>query len=58
MKVEELHWLKRALNSYKQQMNELNNTKEGQNRNDEFMDIGRIRLNRKKQKEGIRALKT
>ena len=42
----------------KQLMNELNNIKEGQNRNDEFMDIGRIRLNRKKQKEGIRALKT
>ena len=42
----------------KQLMNELNNIKEGQNRNDEFMDIGRIRLNRKKQKEGIHALKT
>ena len=42
----------------KQLMNELNITPEGRNRNDEFMDIGRIRLNRKKQKEGIRALKT
>jgi hypothetical protein len=38
-------------------MNELNITPEGRNPNDEFMDIGRIRLNRKKQK-GIRALKT
>jgi hypothetical protein len=34
----------------KQLMNELN-------RNDEFMDIGRIKLDRKKQKEGIHALK-
>jgi hypothetical protein len=42
----------------KQLMNELNITPEGRNRNDEFMDIGRIRLNRKKQKEGIHALKT
>ncbi|MFY9869527.1 MAG: hypothetical protein WAK17_07400 [Candidatus Nitrosopolaris sp.] len=42
----------------KQLMNELNITQEGQNRNDEYMDIGRIRLNRKKQKEGIHALKT
>jgi hypothetical protein len=41
----------------KQLMNELNITPEGRNPNDEFMDIGRIRLNRKKQK-GIRALKT
>jgi hypothetical protein len=39
----------------KQLMNELNII---QDRNDEFMDIGRIRLNRKKQKEGIHALKT
>jgi hypothetical protein len=39
----------------KQLMNELNIT---QDRNDEFMDIGRIRLNREKQKEGIHALKT
>ena len=37
-------------------MNELNITQEGGNRND-FMDIGRIKLNRKKQKEGISALK-
>jgi hypothetical protein len=42
----------------KQLMNELNITQEGQNRNDEYMDIGRIRLNRKKQKEGMHALKT
>jgi len=42
----------------KQLMNELNITPEARNRNDEFMDIGRIRLNRKKQKEGIHALKT
>jgi hypothetical protein len=42
----------------KQLMNELNIAPEGRNRNDEFMDIGRIRLNRKKQKEGIHALKT
>ena len=41
----------------KQLMNELNITQEGQNRNDEFMDLGRIKLNRKKQKEGIHALK-
>ena len=31
-------------------MNELNNTKEGPDRNDEFKDLGRIKLNRKKQK--------
>ena len=37
-------------------MNELNNTKEGPDRNDEFNDIGRIKLNRKKQKEFIHAL--
>ena len=37
-------------------MNELNITQEGGNRND-FMDIGRTKLNRKKQKEGISALK-
>jgi hypothetical protein len=37
-------------------MNEPNITQEGGNRND-FMDIGRIKLNRKKQKEGIAALK-
>ncbi|MGA9150739.1 MAG: hypothetical protein WBZ36_09180 [Candidatus Nitrosopolaris sp.] len=41
----------------KQLMNELNITQEGQNRNDKFMDMGRIKLNRKKQKEGIHALK-
>ena len=41
----------------KRLMNELNFTQERQNRNDEFMDIGRIKLNRKKQKEGIHALK-
>jgi len=37
-------------------MNELNNTKEGPDRNDEFKDVGRIKLNRKKQKELIHAL--
>ena len=42
----------------KQLTNELNKTREGPNRNDEFMDIGRIKLNRKKQKEGTHALKT
>ena len=41
----------------KRLMNELNFKQEGQNRNDEFMDIGRIKLNRKKQREGIHALK-
>jgi hypothetical protein len=41
----------------KQLMNELNILQEGSNRNDEFMDLGRIKLNRKKQKEGIHALK-
>jgi hypothetical protein len=38
----------------KQLMNELNIA---QDRNDKFIDIGRIKLNRKKQKEGIHALK-
>ena len=41
----------------KQLMNELNILQEGSNRNDEFMDLCRIKLNRKKQKEGIHALK-
>ena len=41
----------------KQLMNELNILQEGSNRNGEFMDLGRIKLNRKKQKEGIHALK-
>jgi hypothetical protein len=41
----------------KQLMNELN-IGQGANRNDEFMDMDRIKLNRKKQKEGIHALKT
>ncbi|MGC2574880.1 MAG: hypothetical protein WA364_25480 [Candidatus Nitrosopolaris sp.] len=40
----------------KRLMNELNNTKEGPDRNDEFKDVGRIKLNRKKQKELIHAL--
>jgi hypothetical protein len=37
-------------------MNELNII-QGRNRNDKFADIGRIKLDRKKQKEGIHALK-
>ena len=40
----------------KRLMNELDITQEG-NCNAEFKDIGRIKLNRKKQKEGIKALK-
>ncbi|MFY9797978.1 MAG: hypothetical protein WAK17_22580 [Candidatus Nitrosopolaris sp.] len=41
----------------KRLMNELSITQEEGNRNAEFTDIGRIMLNRKKQKEVINALK-
>ena len=41
----------------KQLMNELSIAKEKVNHNADFTDIGRIKLNRKKQKEGIKGLK-
>src|SRR5438132_1627094 len=38
-------------------MNELSSTREEENRNAKLTDIGRIKANRKKQKEGIKGLK-